>query len=438
MPTNDDRLDEIRKILLSLLLARPRAISVSELDRDYYDVERKCIPWREFGYADLVEFLKSMPEYFAIECYNGEHFVQGIASEKTKHVSSLVSRQKPSKSKYVPPRFRCANRFFNHHLRQMPHWSQIERVKLSPEQLSFVVTCVKNNPNGISMQNVILMLQRQWPCIKSSYNIREQLRELSHSLYLDYNNMIYPKSPMNDVSRDVKNQPQNMPRSPAKEAVCVGGDEGSDFSELDEDFVPVNYANNNYPKQSNTSEWLAANFARNANNEQNAIFNHNDDVDVDDFVAMNNNNSDTMTRNYDDSLLIDDRTKSRLDQLVRKHPEGIWCADLPKKYLKEYNVHLNYKELGFSSVREYTSYLPSIFYMTQENSSDDFLLYTADKKPVPDQELSRTEPIEIRPDSHEQHDKHNAVRTQCDNDDSAPIPADVVSNTYFLIMPIFI
>lgn len=444
MPISDVKLDEIRKILLSLLLARPGATPVTVLDRDYYEEEGERIPWRKLGYADLVEFLNSMPEYFSTEWCSSGYFVRGIASEKTKHVSSLVSRQKlPSKSKYIPPQLRRVNRFVSRNLPQM----QRHRIRLSAEQLSYVVnTCVKNNPNGISMRNVISMLQRQWPHITfSMYDVRDQLRELSHFLYLDCD-MIYPKSPKSDVSQDVKNQPQsstskpqNMPRSPAKKAVCVGGDEGSDFSEELEDersFVPANHVNDNYPKRSKTSEWLNANFARNANNEQNAMFNH-DDYVANDFVAMNNN-SDTMTRNYDFSLLIDDRTKSRLNQLVRKHPEGIWCADLPEKYLKEYNVPLNYNELGFSSVREYVSYLPNIFYMTRENSSDDFLLYTADKRPtVPDQELPRTEPIE-RPGSCEQHDKHNIVRIQCDNNDNAPIPADVVSNTYFLIMPIFI
>lgn len=445
MPTNDRKLDDIRKVLLSLLLARPGSTPIPILDRDYYEAEGERIPWRKYGFADLVDFLNSMPEHFVIEWCNGVCHVRGIASEKTKHVSSLVSRQKlPSKSKYIPPPFRqgnITNRIITRYLPQM----QRHRVRIPAQQLSYIITCIKNNPKGISMRNVISMLHKQWPFITvSMYDMREQLRELSHFLYLDCD-MIYPKLSVNDVSRDVEIhpqpstlQPQNVPRSSPKEIMCVGGEEGSDFSEEldDEDgFVPTNYVNN-YPKQPKTSEWLAANFTRNANNEQNTMFNHNDDINDDNLATINNLN--TMTSDFVDiSSLIDDRTKSRLDRLVQKHPEGIWCADLPEKYFKEYNINLNYNELGFTSVREYVSYLPNIFYMTRANSTDDFLLYTADKRPtVPDQELSKTEPIEIRPSSHEQHneihDEYDTVRIQCDND-NAPIPADVVS-IYFLVI----
>ncbi|XP_050452413.1 uncharacterized protein LOC126851995 isoform X2 [Cataglyphis hispanica] len=407
MPTNDARRDEIRKILLSLLLARPGAIPIAVLDRDYYEAEGERIPWRKFGYADVTEFLKSMPEHFVIEWCNGGHYVRGIASEKTKHVSSLVSRQKSTSKKYIAPRIHRS--FINRCIPQM----QRQRVRIPAEQLSYLVTFVKNNPNGVYLRDALAMLQKQLPHVMLSlYDMREQLHELPHSLYLDCD-MIYPA---NDVSREAKNyqqsstlEPQKMPRSSAMETTCVGGDEGSDFLE-DEDseensFVPVKYLNNNCPKKSKTSERLAASFTRNANNEQNAMFNHNDDVNVDEYFGATNNNNkpDTMTANYVDlSSLISDRTKSRLDQLVRKHPEGIWCADLPDKYLKEYNVHLNYTELGFTSVRD------------------------ADKRPtVPDQEVSKSEPIEISPSSREQHNEHNAVRTQHDDDDNAPIPANV-------------
>ncbi|XP_070165329.1 uncharacterized protein [Polyergus mexicanus] len=432
MPTNDATRDEIRKILLSLLLARPGATPVTVLDRDYYEVEGERIPWRKFGYADVAEFLKSMPEHFVVEWCNGGHYVRGIASEKTKHVSSLVSRQKStSKSKYIA--LRIHRPFINRYIPQM----QRQRVRIPAEQLSYLVTFVQNNPNGVYLRDALAMLQKQLPHVMLSlYDMREQLHELPHSLYLDCD-MIYP---VNDVSREAKNspqrpisEPQNMPRSSTMETTCVGGDEGSDFLEDlsdDDSFVPVKYLNSNHPKQSKTSERLAAVFARNANNEQNAMSNHNDDVNVDEYFAAtnNNDNSKTTTADYVDlSSLISNRTKSRLDQLVRKHPEGIWCADLPDKYLKEYNIHLNYIELGFTSVREYVSYLPDIFYMTRANSIDDFLLYSADKRPtVPDQEVARSESIEIRPSSREQHDEHNAVRTQHDNDDdNAPIPADV-------------
>lgn len=429
---NDKRREEVRKIILSCVLSRPGATKITVLDRDYYEAEGERIPWREFGYADIVEFLKSMPEDFAVEWCNGGHQVRGFPSEKTKHVSSLVSRQKcTSKKLYIAPQFRRP--FVSRHIPQM------QRMRIPADQLSTLVKHVKNNPNGVTQRSAWLMMQKLLPhSTFSIHDMQNQLRELSHSLYLD-GNMIYPAPVKNDVFQEVKNypqsstfKPQNVPRSPAMGAVYVGGDEGSDFIDFsDEDnFVPVDCANSNYPKQPKTSERLAASFAWNANNEQNAMFNYNDDVEIDEYFAANNDADTKTAADYIDvASLISDRTKSRLDQLVREHPDGIWCADLPEKYLKAYNVHLNYNELGFTSVREYASYLPNIFYMTRANSTDDFILYSADKRPIPDQESASTEPIETRPNSREQYDEHNTVRTQSgDDDDNAPIPADVVSN----------
>ncbi|XP_072765973.1 uncharacterized protein [Anoplolepis gracilipes] len=427
MPTKNKNRDEIRTILLSLLIARPGPTPVVVLDQDYYREEGERIPWRKLGYTDVVEFLKSMPEHFSIERFKDVHYVRGIASEKTKHVSSLVSRQK--KPKYLPS--------YQFRQRSLPNYviPQRQRLRIPAEQLSQLVTFVKNNPTGVSLRNAMQMLQTQLPHTKLSINdIQYQLRELSHSLYID-RDMIYPLS-VNDVSQEVKNcpqpstEPQKVPRPPVAE--MVGGDEGSDFLEdfSDEDFGLVDYVSSNYPNQSKTNERLATNFAWRANNEQSPMFNRNNDVDVDEYFAANNTNCDTpntmITDSVDLSTLISKRMKSRLDDLMRDSPEGIWCADLPEKYLNKYKVNLNYAELGFNSVREYVSYLPDIFYMTRTNSTEDFLLYSADKRPiVPDQvQLTKTEPIEIKSKSHQQYDEHIAIHIQ-HNDDNAPIPADV-------------
>lgn len=438
MSTKDAKRDDVRKLILSLLLSQPEPILTTVLDRDYYEMEKERIPWRKFGYSDLVSFLKSMPEYFEIQWHNGGYYVSGIASEKSKHVSSLVSRQKNTKRHYISSQYRRP--FIN---RQMPQM-QRQRFRIPADQLSYIAAYIRNNPQGVTLQTVMTMVQQQSP--HSSFTVpdmREQLRELSHFLYLD-GDRIYSTNPINNAnnaSREVKNyptssmsQPQNVPRP----AEFVGGDEGSDlmgdFS--DEDFNnPTGYENSNYSRQSKTGERIAANFAWNTNNEQNATYNYNNEY----FAPTNKGDSAESTITtatkadcIDVASLISERTKSRLDQLVRQHPEGIWCAELPDKYLKAFNVHLNYIELGFSSVREYVSYLPNIFYMTRSNSTDDFILYSADKRPtVPDQE----EPLEIRPNSREQYDKHNTMRTQFgNNDDNAPIPADVVriSNNIYI------
>ena len=85
--------------------------------------------------------------------------------------------------------------------------------------------------------------------------------------------------------------------------------------------------------------------------------------------------------NEDRGRLVNPRTKFRLTKLIQKYPEGIWCADLPNKYLEEYNFALNYSELGFDSVREFASQLPSIFHCVRPSDAGDFKLYNAEKPP---------------------------------------------------------
>ncbi|TGZ57145.1 Tudor domain-containing protein 5 [Temnothorax longispinosus] len=89
---NNQNLDEIRKLIQALLLSRNGATAVPLLERNYYDAENTRIPYRQFGYYNLVEFLQSFPEHFIVEQYNGGHYVRGIPSERSRHVSSLVSR----------------------------------------------------------------------------------------------------------------------------------------------------------------------------------------------------------------------------------------------------------------------------------------------------------------------------------------------------------
>ncbi|XP_071631887.1 tudor domain-containing protein 5-like [Temnothorax longispinosus] len=56
-----------------------------------------------------------------------------------------------------------------------------------------------------------------------------------------------------------------------------------------------------------------------------------------------------MENGMDTYNLIPDAETLLLKLLMQKHPDGIWCADLPRLYLREYQVHLNYRQFGFDS-----------------------------------------------------------------------------------------
>ena len=102
-------------------------------------------------------------------------------------------------------------------------------------------------------------------------------------------------------------------------------------------------------------------------NEQNAE--HSNGQQVDNDVGNFNDN-------VHDSNLVSDRTKFRLEKLIQKHEDGIWCADLPRIYDEEYKVTLNFMDSGFTSVREFAAYLNDIFVLDQPKERGDYKLYS--------------------------------------------------------------
>lgn len=432
--SKDEKLDELCKLLKSLLVARKGATPLAVLEKDYREEESKRIPYHQFGFTDLVAFFQSMPQHFFIEHQNGMHYIRAT-SDKSNHVSSLVARQRTSQK---PPRYIAP------HLRQPFHrraqFAKSQQIKIAPDKLLYLMRHIQENPHGVSLQTATAIVQRIVPFVKlSPQELRVQLYELSHELYVD-GNMIYSKR-NNDLRNVIHQQPliqelqselQSDSRSLAiTQTECAAGQENFDlqcFSDDDDDnFLPANY-------HAEMSEQFATNRAQYANCEQTETFNKlksNDTEIGKNFATNSNSKMKTATECYDLSQIVNDRIKSRLEQLMQKNPEGIWCADLPNAYLHEYKVPLNYSQLGFASVREFTSFLPKIFYMKQINKTEDFILYSADKRPI----VPKSDPIDITQTSHNQYGKHSTA--QCgknddEDDDNAPIPSDVVRNKLLL------
>jgi tudor domain-containing protein 5 len=433
MSSENSKYDETRKVILSLLLARKGATSVSVVDQDYYEIEGEYIPYHRFGYADLVAFFRSMPQYFKVEQYSGRYYVCGIASEKSKHVSSLVARQK-----HNPKMKNSPNRRLYQVSRYAPRM-QRQCNRIPAEKMHFLVQYMKNYPDGLSIQNVMTILQKQLPLVMLTVDqVRRQLRELSHQLTMD-GEMIYPvSSNVSQESKHYQKSPILMPQTRSayhQTKVACTAEEKNWVEEYDSDqnsYLSDDCESNDYLIRRSTNKRLATNFAQNINHKQ--TFENNDykkNKEIDNCFTTNNcnninDNKDGAPSNghTDMSTLISDRTRSRLKQLLRKYPEGIYCAELPDMYFSEYKVHLNYAELGFSSVHEYVSYLPNIFYVTCVNATDDFMLFSANKRPtIPNQKACENQT--------------KFVKTKY-NDDAA-IPKGIVSyKLYSMAISMFI
>lgn len=86
--------EETKKQLRALLLSAPAALTVIELKRDYHDFMGDPIPYREFGYTSLEDFLKDMPDALRVSWKNGVMCLQPVAQEASVHIQKLVSKQK--------------------------------------------------------------------------------------------------------------------------------------------------------------------------------------------------------------------------------------------------------------------------------------------------------------------------------------------------------
>ncbi|XP_032666610.1 uncharacterized protein LOC116842060 isoform X2 [Odontomachus brunneus] len=380
MPTKTE-LEDVRMIMLSLLVSRPGFTQLPVLDQDYYEYEGKRIPWRKFGFGSLLEFLQSMPEYFCFSEINGVRSVRAI-TDKSKHVNSLVERQKKT-SKFTRP-----NRSLYRHPRMLRY-----RPKIPAEKLNDLVGYVRNHPNGVNINIVLSMLQSQLPYVTlTTYDIQEQLRELGHQLYLDCDtirpvvrNCSVPRTKISErcMSPLVLEPPVDMSKPSCSNAMYTVPEECPDTMFTDEDgFVRPNSAR--CSRQPKTDERLISSLKERPNYEEMISYHDNVHHDNQEEMYSIDDNTDSMDLNMTEnesnklSNLISQKMQSRLQQLVQKYPDGIKCSELPDLYMKEFKVPLNYTELGFNSVCTFVSYLPDIFCLKRLDTNDDFIAYNAD------------------------------------------------------------
>lgn len=459
----ESSLEEVRKVIVSLLVARAGYTSLPLLDHDYYEADGNRIPWHKFGFGSLLEFLKSMPDYFQFSIVNGVMCTRAI-TDKSKHVSSLVARQKKTPKYSIRNSARCDRPLYEPRLRYRP--------KIPADKLNDMLQYVKNYPNGVNINAILLMMQTQLPYIKlTTYDIQEQLRELGHQLYMD-GDMIRPvirgssvprrrnsgrfmyslsaAEPPVDTSIPASSNvmytvPEEYPEtsiSSSSNVMYTSPEQCPDtMLNADEDgFVRPNSAH--CSKQPKTNERLISNLNECLSYEDMVSYYDHDDNQEAQYNNVNNAEYSidlNMTENESDKLsnLISQRMQSRLQQLVQKYPDGIKCSELPDLYMKEFKMPLNYTELGFNSVCTFVSYLPDIFYLKRLDTNDDFIAYNADVQTSKEQDvagnddqrtfknftretISKTKLMDI---SNSQFDMNNDNRSS---------PLDAVSNKFYI------
>ncbi|XP_076626787.1 uncharacterized protein LOC143344799 [Colletes latitarsis] len=390
MQTNSQKRENIEKTILALLLSRKEACTLSQLSNDYYKMEGEQIPWKALGYLSLLNFVHSLSKTVQVEFWNNVPFVKGIASDKSKHVSKLVAGQK------------CQKYPIGRKLHKPSQYYPVTpppKVLISSETLTNVIHMVNKYPDGVNKDFVLHYIQSQVPHVNIVMSdIENQLRELSHMIG-QTNNKFFP----------IKSMLKNGDSVPPM--VTAGGDEDSDniFNYNNEDdftFVPStsipkspcttsrtkstsNFIQESVSKyQHEVAEYKTLEHTSIVQSDQNSLDNvhsYNDNVELSNNPEKSihkESNKENSSDNEDTDFIVNQRVQFRLEKLIQNNPDGIWCADLPQKYLEEYKFSLNYAEYGFNSVREFASHLSNIFHCVQPYKTGDFMLYYA-KREIP-------------------------------------------------------
>lgn len=394
MQVNLQKRENIQTTILSLLLTQKGGFTLKQLNNDYFQLEGEHIPWKDLGYVSLLNFLRSMPNTVKIENNNDTIIVKGIASAKSMHVSKLVVGQKdvkqvPGRKSYKPSHY-------------FPNTAP-PRIHISADILSEIVSLVNNSPNGINKDNILHKVRSSMPFVNITMDdIENQLHKLSHMIF-QRNNKIYPiKNKVEDLDRSKNNNNMSYFEPTVvsnDQQVCkpsietIAGDENlDDMSNVDDEENIFEFPSNETFYFDNTksitkTKPMSDFIEKSISKYQDQIAEHVSipKVQYDNNINQTQGELDSDIKkdeehqmyNQDVKILINERMKFRLEKLIQNHFDGIWCSDLPNKYLEEYKVPLNYVELGFNSVREFASQLPEIFCCIQPYNTGDFILYYA-------------------------------------------------------------
>ncbi|XP_076755948.1 uncharacterized protein LOC143426394 [Xylocopa sonorina] len=433
MQVNLQKRENIQTTILALLLTHKGGCTLKQLVSDYYDLEGEHIPWRDLGYASLLSFLSSMSKTVQVEKENNTIIVKGIASEKSKHVSKLVGNQKCQK----PPVKRKSYKPSHYFPKTAP-----PRVLIPAEILRKIIDLVNEHPDGVNKYYVLQEIQACMSFVNISMEeMEEQLRELSHQIFQS-NNKIYPihsdKAKYSDCLKKDNNMYSESKLTTQNEEKCdsvivtVAGNESTDnILDYDEedifDFVPSTCTGYLNQTKSVTKIKPTANFIQETVSKcQDQVAEHTllNCSYKDSTWNQIEHNTNVKKDKEDGEILINERVKFRLEKLIQNQPDGLWCAELPEKYLEEYKVPLNYTELGFNSVREFTSQLPEIFHCIQFCDSGDFKLYYA-KREKPSNKTKQTYKTNNLMELHHIYEASN----------EEPLPAEVSLNTCKILIP---
>lgn len=439
--SNDDKLVEVKTILRSLLIAKANAVvTLKQLNGMYREMEDRYIPFRDFGHLNLVDFLKSIGDTVTLYTNNAncELCIKHVDTEKSAHITSLVSRQsKPKKpiakrrTSYRPP--------YNYNYSQGYKSSSYPYRPLSTAyrkpSVDYNYSRPTNNYNGMyskstsnystnTASNYNSKPANSFPTSTSNNYNSKPVNRFSTNAACNYNSKPtngIPSKPRRDVLgvlkiilKDMKNA-KTITAGIRKVDVLtkvkyeLGKDEEDsnvvytmqnlndhldelwEQIELKEDYIYFkdelaiikeqqrrNLKEEKPPVTTNRHDELPAITSREQEEPKKSSvaespiskdLNH-ETVEAMDTTSQFSGHcqepkSSPTKADPVSNDVIKEKTRFRLQKLIENHPEGIWCSELPNVYKENYDLDLEYKDIGFTNITEFVTALPDIFEITK-------------------------------------------------------------------------
>ncbi|XP_070575119.1 tudor domain-containing protein 5-like isoform X2 [Ptychodera flava] len=378
--------EEVKKNLRALLISSPTGLTPNQIDNDYRNMLGHPIPYRKLGYNSTLEFLKAIPECAKFTYDRGHLILEGVADVTTKHIASLVSRQKISKSRRGRGRGR-GGRGYPSFVRRIP--PPPPRGPIKP----LMAVDLPTVPAHLRAKVKELLFLYPNGLLGSSFNTAFA-RRFGH--HINFTAMGFKS--LGDILKALPDlvtiQPLGgggfklfgkVPPPPSEE------DEAQNHSQRGLQKIKSstefkNISNVTQPSQPKQEEQVVfiGNEVQSQSKEEKVLASRNpetcESVQVSGDVEDEEKIEDVTISYISESSSvenIDAELKEEITAVLSKRPAGMWAARLPHEYKKLRGKDLPLKQLGFYSVIELVALMPDVVTIKRPTPKGDWLLYDA-------------------------------------------------------------
>ncbi|XP_023234025.1 tudor domain-containing protein 5-like [Centruroides sculpturatus] len=194
-------LTEIKQIIRSLIISNSLKITLRQLKKDYRNLNGKNIPFEDFGYKNLVDFLQAMSDVIVMDWSPSldDFQLTAVSVESTKHIENMIKKQKRKRSAIPPSRYEFTdNRLIRPKVTRCWRSQRSIRNILRKEISCFIPLEIKDKiknllssfENGLRLTNFLEVyetyFQQEFPLNRLGfYTVKDCLMSIPHIVKLE-------------------------------------------------------------------------------------------------------------------------------------------------------------------------------------------------------------------------------------------------------------